>query len=475
MNTSSRTTQLLEGSIIRSLLTLALPIVLTNLLQSGYQLTDAFWVGRLGGEAVAAVSVSFPIIFLMIALGAGFSIAGSTLVAQYTGARNDRMVNHVTAQTLIMVLLSAITLGIIGFVCAPGILRLIGVEPSVFNQALGFLRVSFVGMLFMFTFASFQSIMNAIGQTRIPTMIVFGTVLLNLLLDPLFIFGWGPIPGLGVMGAALATVGTQFLASLIGLIILLRGNYGIKLHLRDFTPDRTYIKRAFKLGFPASIEQSSRALGMSVLTFLVASFGTLSVAAYGVGGNVTMIVIIPAFGLSIAIGVLVGQNIGAGKIERAQAVAKLGQWLSFITLTVCGLLAFTFAHHIARFFVPGDADVIREGARFIQIMSFSFGLIGVQMAVNGILRAAGNMMAPMMMTIVSQWVVLFPLAYILSKHTDFGITGLWYAFPIANVIMVVIALVWFNKIPWQTKNLTKEDHEEIRATQEILIEEGVRG
>ena len=97
------------------------------------------------------------------------------------------------------------------------------------------------------------------------------------------------------------------------------------------------------------------------------------------------------------------------------------------------------------------------------------------MAVNGILRAAGNMMAPMMMTIVSQWVVLFPLAYILSKHTDFGITGLWYAFPIANVIMVVIALVWFNKIPWQTKNLTKEDHEEIRATQEILIEEGVRG
>ncbi|MCA9353202.1 MATE family efflux transporter, partial [Patescibacteria group bacterium] len=296
-----------------------------------------------------------------------------------------------------------------------------------------------------------------------------------LILDPLFIFGWGPIHGMGVMGAALATIGTQLLATVIGFIVLLRGKYGIQLDFKDFKPHLLFIKKAFKLGFPASIEQSSRALGMSVLTFLVASFGTLSVAAYGVGGNITMIVIIPAFGLSIAIGVLVGQNIGAGNTKRAEEVARLGQWVSFAVLTLCGLIAFIFASHIARFFIPSDPAIIAEGARFIRIMSFSFGFIGIQLAINGILRAAGNMMAPMMMTITSQWVVLFPLAYILSKHTNLGMTGLWYSFPIANIVMVVIALIWFSKTSWQRINLTKEDREEIHATQEILIEEGVRG
>jgi len=466
--------KLLEGSVVKSLLILALPIILTNLLQSGYQLTDAFWVGRLGGEAVAAVSVSFPIIFLMIALGAGFSIAGSTLIAQYIGAKNENMVNHVTAQTLLMVVVSAATLGLIGFIFAPNILNLMGVEPEVFDKALGFLRVSFVGIIFMFAFASFQSIMNSIGQTKIPTLIVTGTVLLNLVLDPLFIFGWGPIPASGVMGAAFATLGTQFLASVIGLIILLGGKYGIKLQWKDFKPDLSFIKKAFRLGLPASIEQSTRALGFSALTFLVASFGTLSVASYGVGGNITMVIIIPALGLSIAIAILVGQNIGAGNIARAEKIARLGQWVSFTTLTLCGLITFIFASSIARFFIPNDPAIILEGARFIRIMSLSFGFIGVQMAINGVLRAAGNMFTPMMMTLVSQWVVLFPIAYFLSKQTELGVTGLWYAFPLSNFIMMVIAIIWFKRTSWQKINLTKHEKEEIVATQEILTEEGVR-
>lgn len=466
--------KLLEGPILASLFTLAIPIVLTNLLQSAYQLTDAFWVGRLGGDAIAAVSVSFPVIFLMIALGAGFSIAGSTLVAQYIGAKNYDMVSRVTGQTLLMVILSALTLGLIGFIFAPGILNLMGVEPAVFDRALGFMRVSFVGIIFMFGFATFQSIMNAVGQTRIPTYIVSGTVLLNLLLDPLFIFGWGPIAGMGVMGAAIATLGTQALASIIGLVILLRGKYGVKLHWSDFKPDLSFIKRAFNLGFPASIEQSARALGLTLLTFLVTSFGTLTVAAYGVGSNTMILVIIPALGLSIAIGILVGQNIGAGNIKRAEEAARIGSWVSFIALTLCGLISFIFAKAIAQFFIPSDPAIILEATRFIKIMSLSFGFIGVQMAINGVLRAAGNMMAPMMMTLLSQWVILFPLAYVLSKHTDLGSTGIWYAFPISNIIMFMIAIIWFNKTNWQKINLTKEDKEINLASQEILIEEGIR-
>ena len=145
--------KLLEGSIIKSLFTLTVPIVFANILQAAYQFTDAFWVGRLGGAAVASVSVSFPITFLLISLGAGFAVAGSTLIAQYVGARNKVMVNRVAAQTLLMVVVISIVLGGIGYLLTPTILNLMGVAPDVFIDALGFMRVSLLGLVFTFGFA----------------------------------------------------------------------------------------------------------------------------------------------------------------------------------------------------------------------------------------------------------------------------------------------------------------------------------
>ena len=206
---TARQTALLEGPIFRSLLQLTIPIVLATILQSAYQLTDAFWVGRLGGYAVAAVTVSFPLMFLMIALGAGMAIAGSTLIAQHFGARNGPMVNHVAAQTLLMVALASVVFGTIGYSMAPAVLNAMGVEPEVLPAATQFMRVSFVGLVFVFGFAMIQAVLRGLGEVRLPLYIVFGTVLLNFVLDPLLIFGIGPIPAAGVAGAALATIGTQ--------------------------------------------------------------------------------------------------------------------------------------------------------------------------------------------------------------------------------------------------------------------------
>src|SRR4051812_45091433 len=230
---------LLEGSIVRSLFALAVPIALANVLQAGYQLIDAFWVGRLGGAAVAAVSVTTPVMFLTIGLGAGMAIAGSTLVAQYFGARNQEMVDHVAAQTLLMVVGVSVVLGAIGYVATPALLRLMGVGPDVFPGAVGFMRVSFVGLVFNFFFFMFQSVMRGVGEAKLPVFIVLGTVVLNFILDPPFIFGWGPIPAFGVMGAAMATFCTQSLAALVGLGVLLGGRYSVHLAWRDFVPDLT--------------------------------------------------------------------------------------------------------------------------------------------------------------------------------------------------------------------------------------------
>src|ERR1700744_1923613 len=199
----------LEGPIGKALLRLAVPIILSNLLQTGYQLTDAFWVGRLGGAAVAAVAVRFPITFLTIALGAGLAIAGATLSAQYMGAGRQDMVNHVAAQTMLMVAITSAIMGAAGYLVSPYLLELIGVAPDVYLGALGFMRVSFVGIIFVFLYGMFQALMRGVGETRVPLIIVLGTVILNFILDPLFIFGLGWLPPQGVMGAALATLATQ--------------------------------------------------------------------------------------------------------------------------------------------------------------------------------------------------------------------------------------------------------------------------
>ena len=466
---------LLEGPILKSLLTMAIPIVLANVLQSAYQVIDAFWVGRLGGAAVAAVSVTFPVMFLMIALGMGLAMAGSTLIAQYRGAGNDTMVAHVAAQTLNMVASLSITLSVLGYLATPSLLRLMGVGADVYPGALGFMRISFVALLFNFSFFVFQSIMRGVGRPTLPVYIVAVTVILNFALDPLFIFGWGPIPGYGVTGAALATLATQVLAALVGMIVLRAGRHGIHLQPHDFIPDFAYMKRAFYLGAPASVEQSARALGLMVLVFLVTSFGTQTVAAYGVGSNIVQVVIIPAFGLAMAISVLVGQNIGAGNIERAGRIGRLGTQLAFSTLTVIGIIVFIFARAFSAFFVPHDPGVIAASAHFLRIMALAWGFMGIQIALIGALRAAGNMVTTMMLTITSQWVIQFPLAYILSKHTVLQANGVWWAFPVSNVLSAMVVLAVYARGDWKkTRLISPDDKAVVRVTQEAELEEPMR-
>lgn len=471
---NQKSAQLLEGPILKSLITLSAPIVLANILQTAYQLTDAFWVGRLGGAAVASVSVSFPIIFLSIAIGAGLAVAGSTLIAQYVGAKKEGMVNHVAAQTFLMVIVTSVILGTIGYFLTPSILRLMGVAPEVYDHALGFMRVSFIGLVFTFGFAMFQSIMRGIGQVTMPMYIVLGTVLLNFILDPLLIFGHGSFAGHGVMGAALATLTTQGIAAIIGVVILFQGNYGIHVRLSDYKPDFSFMKKAFLLGFPASVEQSALALGITVMTILVTSFGTLAVASYGVGTYILQFVLIPAMGLSMGISVLVGQNIGAGNIKRATEIAKLGATISFVGLVIMGVFSFVFAPQLIAFFVPGDMAIIALGTTFVRIMSLSFGFMGLQMALTGVFRAAGNMFATMVIMLVSQWVLRFPIAYFLSKHTSLGVNGLWWTFPISAGLTALITVFWYRRGNWKNKKLTEEEQFSGQVSKEILIEEGVR-
>ena len=463
--------KLTEGSVLRSLITLSVPIILASILQATYQLTDTFWVGRLGTESMAAVSISFPVIFLLVSFGAGLTMAGAILVAQYKGKGDQEAINHISGQALLMVFLVSFLLSIVGYFFSPYLIKLMGAEKVVFLSAVSYLKISFLGTTFMFIYFSFQALMRGVGNVKFPMYIVFGTVLLNLILDPLFIFGYGPIPAFGVAGAALVTVITQGLAALVGLSILFLGKRGIYININKLKFDFPLIKKMFFLGFPSSVEHSARSLGMIVMTFLVAGFGTVTIAAYGIGIRILSFIVIPSLGLSMATSTLVGQNMGAGKIDRAERVAKISAIVGFSTLTLAGVFTFIFAKEIVALFIPGEIATIQLSSMFLRIMSLSFGFIGIHQVLNGVFRGAGDTLTPMVLSIIFLWGIHLPLAYILSKYTSLAEVGIWIAYPISNVVIAFLILIWFIKGSWKKKKITEEIKILEKIKEEVIIEE----
>ncbi|MGI4864741.1 MAG: MATE family efflux transporter [Janthinobacterium lividum] len=444
---------LTQGPILKTLLALAWPIVFGNLLQTGYQLVDAFWVGQLGAKAVAAVAISFPVNFLIIALGSGFAVAGSVLVAQNFGARNLKMVNHIATQALVLETVLALVLTVAAHFASPYILHLLGAGPDIFDQANAFQRVSFWGLTFSFGFFMFQALMRGVGEVKIPLYINIATLALNFALDPLFIYGWGPIPGLGVAGSAAATVITQAISIAVGLVVLVRGKSGIKLTLKGYRPDWALLGRTVKLGGPSSIDLSSRALGLSMLTTLAASFGTTVLATYGIGSRIIALGIIPALGISMACSTLVAQNIGARNMPRAVRTANYAIGVSFAGLLLVGAAIWLAAPLLVSFFLKGDKTVATNAVGFIRIAALSLCFTGVQQTVSGAFRGAGNTLSAMVLTITGIWVFQFPVAWYLSHHTALGFHGIWWSFVIANVGIAIVAGLWYWQGGWHTQAL----------------------
>lgn len=461
----------IERATIDTLLKLAVPIIIGNLLQTMYQLTDTFWVGRLGNAATAAVSISFPVMFLLISLGAGLPIAGSILVSQFKGKGDQKAVNHIVTQTFLMLFIISVIISIVGYFISPAIMRLIGAQGEVLPMAINYLQISFIGIISVFTYFVFESLMRGVGEGKIPTYIVFSTVLLNFILDPLFIYGYGIVPAYGVSGAAIATILTQAIASAIGLYIMFTGKYGIHIEKKIPNFDFPLIKKMFMLGLPSSIEQSAVALALMALSALVATFGTEILAANGIGGRVYSFVIIPAFGLSIATASLVGQNIGAGNKKQAQAIAETSAFLGFIALSIIGALLFAFARPIATFFLPIPGISLEESINSIKWMSVGFGFMGIQQILNGVFRGAGNTRQAMLISILILWLIALPASFILSKFTPMGVQGLWAALPIANISGAFIVTYIFRLGKWKDKQLTNEFKVQEKVSEAVIGDE----
>jgi putative MATE family efflux protein len=438
-----------EGPLLVILLRVALPITLTNLSLSAFELINAFWVGRLGAGAIAAVAASGPLFSVLISLGSGLATAGAVLIAQNAGARLHHVLDHVTAQTLLMVAGVATAFALIGEGLSSPLLRLIGVEPAVHDLAAHYLHIRYVGMVPMFCFMAAQAMLQAVGEVRFAMLVQMGAIVCNVLLDPLLIFGLGPVPPMGVGGAALATVLVQTGALAVTLRHLLSGRSALHLRTQDFRPDLRHKRRAAALGVPACIEQGIRTFSSLLLMSLAAGFGTLALAAYGVGTRLLFLWFAPMIGLSVATAVVVGQNIGAGFEARARAAARLSAWAGFLGLTAVGLVLIPFVPMIMRALAPGQDAVIAEASRFAWIYLPFLGVLAVPQALLGAFRGAGSTTQSMTISIIMQWVFQMPSAWIIALATPLGVLGVWWSYPIANCAATILCLLWFRFGTWR--------------------------
>jgi putative MATE family efflux protein len=476
---SSRDVNVTDGKLLRPLVVLSLPIVLSQMLQVGYNLADTFWVGRVGQEAVSALSYSWPLVFLMISVAGGFTVAGTVLVAQNKGAGNEERVNYAAGQTIAFVAVVAAVFSVIGFVLTPWLVDLVGATPGSmeYRLAVEYTRTIFVGVVFMFGFFIFQALLRGWGDTKTPLYLMAFGVALNVLLDPFLILGFeGNVfltglglgglettlyeltgfTGFGVQGAAIATVFSRGVGALLGMFWLFSGSVGIHLSLSDLRLEMEMVRRIVSLGLPSSVEQSTRALGITVLTALVALAGDDAVAALGIGNRLNSLVFLPALGLARGTETVVGQNLGSRQVARAKRAVWYSSAIVAGVLAGLSVVAVVFAEPITAAFIPGEANVIAIGADYLRIIGPTFLFIGVFQIIQGAFRGSGSTRLAMVFAILSLWLFRLPPAYVLLEPVGMGETGVWYAIALSNVLSMLAASLYFLRGTW-TESVVEEE------------------
>ncbi|MFB6197403.1 MAG: MATE family efflux transporter, partial [Halobacteriaceae archaeon] len=431
------------------------------------------WLGRYDTDAFAALSLAFPLIFFLISIGGGFTTAGSILVAQYTGAKSEASAGKVAGQTLSYVIGIAFILGLIGFLATDQMLAILPAEGTtetvVIPLAGKYMRIFFLGLPFLFGFFVFASLMRGYGNTRTPMRVMAISVAANVVLDPFLIFGWGPFPELGIEGAAIATIFSRSVATVIGLYLLFYTSAGPAVIPRHLMPDLSIVSKITRVGLPSAAEQSMSSVAMITLTGMVATFTPAVVAAYGIGNRLISLAFLPALGMGRATNTMVGQNLGAGKADRAESAVLLAISVSGGILLLVGIFAFTFPTTIVGAFISTGtsqaAETIQLGSEYVRIRSFEFLFMGVMQVLLGAYRGAGNTKTALAFSIVTLWIARVPTVFYLALDTTIALSilgyelsittlglgpdGIWTGMAVGHIVGAITAGLWFTRGTWR--------------------------
>lgn len=441
-----------EGPILRNLWSLSWPMVVTNTLMMLGPTIDMIWVGRLGSTSVAGVGVSGMAVQMVNGMMMGMSAGMRAVVSRYIGAGDVRGAVHAARQGFVISATFSVVMAIIGVFLAEEILLLFGLEPEVVSQGAAYMRILFVGSVAMSFRMICESIMQASGDTINPMKITMGFRLFHVALCPFLVFGLWIFPELGVSGAAVTNVTSQTIGTLISIWVIFSGRSRLKLDNKNFYIDFHMIWRIVRIGFPNLMSGLQRNLSQFVVMYLIAPFGTIAVAAHTINQRLEMVLMMPAMAFGMSASVLVGQNLGAGKPERAEKSAWAAVGVVEVWVFLASILILFAAEYIVRIF-NSEPEVVELSSTFLRIAVAGYILLGFQAVTMNALSGAGDNVPSMITNILTVWLVSMPLAYFLPKITDLGVYGVRWGMVAGVVVPAVVLTVYFNTGRWKRKKV----------------------
>ncbi len=470
--------EILEGNVLAVMFKLGWPMMVATFLRTLYNLIDTFWLGRIPDAQIAEYSVTavgqgWTVVFMMMSIEMGFGIAALALISQYTGSKNFEEADRTAGQLYFIAITASILIGIFGYFMTPTFMDLL-VGSGEDSAALAYygtqyIQIIFIGLPFMFLFFAFMFTLRGWGDTITPMKITAVSVTLNMIINPVLIFGsgtipfigvtvpelplFGPIPALGVRGAAIGTIMSRGIGSIYATYMLFAGKVGIKLKLSYLKPNISRLKSFLSIGVPAGIGRFGTSIGFIILWAVIYRLPNPEVAgaAYSVGNRILNITFLIMGGFAMAISTMVGQSLGADDIERSEEVAKKG------FLAVAGLMLFFTAilfalrNNLIMIFIPDSPEVIAEGANFLMIFSLAMPFFGVFRGVTSLLSGSGHTRLQMGLSLVRLWGLRLPLVFLFAIFLSMHSTGVWLGMALSNVIAFGLALGVYKTGWWKEK------------------------
>lgn len=438
--------KILNGNLVSAILVLAIPIVINSFIQTMYNLTDTYWLGKIGTNPMAAITLVSPIQNIIVNFGQGITLAGAILISQYVGAKDEENAKDMANQIFVCAMLFSAVCSISCFLLSPVIIRWLGAEGEIFTLSQTYLRIVILDMPFLFCINLFTAVNQSQGDTVKPMFLNLFGILLNMILDPLFmlVFNWG------IAGAAFATLMAKVPCAMIAFLSLIQKKKAIHLQLSHFRFDLEKLKSIIKIGLPTAVGGSTMQFGFLLMSRNVYQYGSIAVAAYGIGNRINGLITMPSNAMGSAVATIVGQNVGAKQIERAEKTYLIARRIAVIFLFIGGLILSRnfIASAIVKIFSK-DAEVIRLGTEFLSILAICCWTNGIYNATTGLFQGTGHTMVTMAVDATRLWVFRFLTLFICESILHMGVQSIWYSVVVSNAISSLILWILYKSKLWK--------------------------
>jgi len=427
-----------EDFILAPIIKLALPLTLTSFIQTFYNLVDTYWLGRLGTSELAAINLVTPIQHTIVAFGSGITVAGAILLSQNIGAKKNKEANKIAGQIFIFALIFSLLSCLIILTFSSTILNWMGCGSDIFAYSQTYLSLVLLGIPFLYTINIYTSINQSQGESVHPMLLnLIGTVL-NIFLDPLLIM----VLHLGVFGAGLATLFSKGVIALIALFLMLRSKKPVKLQVKYFRLEKETIKKILHLGLPLSFGNATMQFGFMLLSKSVLSYGSVAMAAYGIGNKVNGLITLPVQGISSALSTIVGLYVGKNNEEKIRKAYVVSQRICLAFLLVGGIILSrpVISRAIVSIFTQ-DPRVIDMGSKLFSIMSLYSFTNAIHNTTKAVFNGEGKTTLSVVTDLLRIWIFRFSFIYVLSTFFAMGINSIWYAIVISNGLAAFVSLV----------------------------------